>query len=706
MKTIHLISNAHLDPVWLWPWQAGLDEALATCRSACDRLDNHPDYRFTRNEAWVYDMVERVDPALFARIRKHIESGRWEITGGWWIQPDCNAPSGWAWERQIEVGQRYFKSRFGIVPKVGYNVDSFGHAATLPKLLRDHGQEYYVMMRPQENEKALPARIFRWRGYEDGPEVIAFRIPRVGYCSRGLSVDYLKASLEWLPDGVEHSMAFIGLGDHGGGATEEQIAFLRENWDAVPGARLEFSSTQRFFDAIAGDTGKLPLVVGELQMHAVGCYTVHRGIKTQLRRAEHLVHQAELSGSASAPLVEPALLEKSWRHIAFAQFHDTLGGTCLPSAYAAIFDQLGFARSVADEALQIELRRRMTGLPDSKHQRIVAWNASDKPYKGFVEFEPWLEWGGVEKHWRLLDSTGSAVPYQEMLPEAVSNGLHRLVFQADLKAGEMRAWVLDRTPDQPAAKPVGSAAAADGTLSNDSGVAIDSTTLRYGSLKLPKPRLDLIVDKSDTWSHGIDRYAEESVAAAQWTDAKVVDAGPLMASIVQDGRIGDSRLRAEWRVYAGPPVAELRLRVNWAETFKVLKLTLPYPSGAAREDGITGGSLRRENDGKEAPVRDWTLFGEGDGRVGIALPDVFALDATAERVRLTLLRSSLLAWHDPHPGNASRGVVADQGEHEFRFRFLFGPLANAVELDNQAIAMQRPLLLADITKGMPSGVAK
>ena len=63
MKTVHLIFNAHLDPIWLWPWQAGLDEALATCRSACDRLDTHPDLTFSRGEAWVYSQVERLDPA-------------------------------------------------------------------------------------------------------------------------------------------------------------------------------------------------------------------------------------------------------------------------------------------------------------------------------------------------------------------------------------------------------------------------------------------------------------------------------------------------------------------------------------------------------------------------------------------------------------------------------------------------------------------
>ncbi len=38
MKTIHLIGNAHLDPVWLWRFPDGLAEIKATFRSALDRI--------------------------------------------------------------------------------------------------------------------------------------------------------------------------------------------------------------------------------------------------------------------------------------------------------------------------------------------------------------------------------------------------------------------------------------------------------------------------------------------------------------------------------------------------------------------------------------------------------------------------------------------------------------------------------------------
>jgi alpha-mannosidase len=247
---IHLIFNAHIDPIWLWPLQAALDEVLATCRSACDRLDAHPDLTFSRGEAWVYHQIERLDPALFRRITRYIKQGRWEIVGGWWIQPDCNLPSGFAFRRQIEEGKRYFLDRFGHFPEIAFNVDSFGHAATLPGYLRTAGQRYYIMMRPQEREMALPARLFRWRGYEGGPEVITFRIAS-SYTTRELNLEHIRACLEGLPKEVEDTMCFVGVGDHGGGPTERQIAWLRQHWNAFEGHTFLFSTPARYFKAVA-----------------------------------------------------------------------------------------------------------------------------------------------------------------------------------------------------------------------------------------------------------------------------------------------------------------------------------------------------------------------------------------------------------------------------------------------------------------------
>jgi alpha-mannosidase len=55
---IHLIGNAHIDPVWLWRWQEGLAEIKATFRSVLDRMDEFPDFIFTSACAAYYKWVE------------------------------------------------------------------------------------------------------------------------------------------------------------------------------------------------------------------------------------------------------------------------------------------------------------------------------------------------------------------------------------------------------------------------------------------------------------------------------------------------------------------------------------------------------------------------------------------------------------------------------------------------------------------------
>ena len=49
-QRVHLIANAHLDPVWLWPWEDGLTEGLSTYRIAADFCEQEPDFVFNHNE--------------------------------------------------------------------------------------------------------------------------------------------------------------------------------------------------------------------------------------------------------------------------------------------------------------------------------------------------------------------------------------------------------------------------------------------------------------------------------------------------------------------------------------------------------------------------------------------------------------------------------------------------------------------------------
>ncbi len=722
--TVHVILNAHLDPVWLWPWTAGVDSAIATCRSACDLLDRHPELVFNRGEAWVYDIVERLEPALFARIRAHVSAGRWHLVGGWWIQPDCNLPSGFAMERQIRLGQDYFLDRFGIFPTEAYNVDSFGHAAALPTLLRRHGQHRYVFMRPQEHEKTLPARLFSWSETPDSPAVTAFRIPsayRTVKHHDAFLRQHVAASLEHLTDGVPHTMSFMGVGDHGGGPTETLIEWIQANRDTIAGARLEISTPARFFAAAEScitEDNPLPRVTGELQHHAVGCYCAYRRVKSDLRRAEHLTRQAEAATSFNK-------VEAAWRDVCFHQFHDTLGGTCTESAYTAVHDQLGRACATAEELIHFEMRRQTQALPDDPRQRLVWFNASDHAFDDWVEVEPWLEFQRWQPSWRLVDRAGAAVPHQVMDTESRGLPLTRLLLPLELGPNQLGELMLEEDPaDNPLAPAPTSPFEVTASMMSEStqGLACEALPCDHGhqiqfargGLNL---RLESFDDPTDTWSHGIDRYPDTPIARVSWGSPRWVDDGPLMASMIQSGTIEGCRCESEWRLYHNAGFVEWRLRVDWTAQLRVLKLTLRGSEEQARFDdridGVMGAGplptgLARPMNGVEVPIQDftrWQVQSHDDAapvQMGVVCPDVYALDADLQRIRFTLLRSPWFADHEDKDRQTPpiRPRATDRGLHTFKFRFYGNDAVSDAPLAATATMLQRPPAFADITRGM------
>ena len=120
--------------------------------------------------------VQENAPDMFRKIKARVAEGRWHIVGAMWVQPDCNMPSGEAFARHLLYSQRFFQTQLGVTVTTGYNVDSFGHNAMLPALLRRAGMENYVFLRPGKHENAdIPYPLFKWTA-PDGSSVNAFRI--------------------------------------------------------------------------------------------------------------------------------------------------------------------------------------------------------------------------------------------------------------------------------------------------------------------------------------------------------------------------------------------------------------------------------------------------------------------------------------------------------------------------------------------------
>jgi len=648
-----MIGNAHLDPVWLWNRSDGVDTALATARSACDRLDEYPEFVFTCSGSWFHEQAARLDAPLMARIRAHVEAGRWALVGGMVIQPDCNLPMAESFARQLAVGQAWYERAFGRRTTVGYNVDSFGHTAYLPRLLREAGIDAYCFMRPGPHEKTLPAGLFRWRS-PDGAEVTAFRIPGAYTTGAAEIREPIEAALAAVPPGVDHTMCFYGVGDHGGGPTRAQIEWLIANAGAFAGARLVFSHPRAFFDAVADQAAALPVVEGELQHHAIGCYSVERRIKVAMRRAEARLLQAGQAAETFAAATtrdDLARTELAWRAVLFNQFHDMLGGTCIAEAGAAVAGELTAAEAEADAVVTDITRRALRPEARPGEHRVALVNPSPEPFDGIVTHEPW----GTPQAFDLLDEDGRPVACQVIEPRAKVGGLRRILFRVTIAArGRRMLRVVGR--DGPAMKPPPPAPSG---RKADPLAALEGWTLS----------LDVHDDPSDTWSHGaVSRFRGRRLGQFRWREGwEPVEAGPIRAAWRTLARFGNSRMWIRAMQTEGEPGLRLGLAVVWAEPLRrlVLRLAAPAPLDE-RADLVSGGPLARPLDGLEYPLGGGLAVAGGGQSLAIVAPEVFSASATPDGVALTLLRSPYMAWHDPFPGAERPDVpVTDQGTHAF-----------------------------------------
>uniref|UniRef100_UPI0035CBAFCF alpha-mannosidase n=1 Tax=uncultured Amnibacterium sp. TaxID=1631851 RepID=UPI0035CBAFCF len=718
-RVVHMIGNAHLDVVWLWPWQEGYQEARATFRSVLDRLDEYPDFVFTCDQVVLLAWVEEQDPALFERIRARVAEGRWVNTGGWWVEPDCNLPVGESFVRQGLYGQRFLRDRFGRQATVAMNVDPFGHAATLPQVLAGQGMSAYCFLRPMAHEKALPSALFRWRG-PDGTEVLAFRIPFEYQSSRETVDRHIEKSLAEHDERLPETMVFFGVGNHGGGPTIQQIETVHR-FDRIGSfGALPLSSPEAYFDRVRELGLDLPVVEGELQHHAPGCYSAHSGIKRWQRRAQSTVLVAERWAAIAAldrgdryPRED---LERAWKQVLLNQAHDILPGSAIEAAFVDARDQLGEAIATA---------KRITA---RAHNRIAA--AMDVPLDPATlpvlvfNHHPWPVSTTVEVHLgfgmevdaqRVTAADGTPTPSQSISSRSqMGRGAGAAVaFRVDLPplgvaryalhladGGALHASAVANPAHLPAVEGPEPPRTTGPSLLTRCGhetvlenavlrVVVDHGTGWLTSLLDKRsgvdlldgargPHLQVCRDPTDTWGHRVVSYAWPGVEMPV-TRVLVREDGPLRAQLRIERRWNASTLSDDLVLEAGSDVLEVRVELDWRERMHLLKWRVPVgleaPTGRVE---VPFGSVERAVSGAEEPGQSWIdlstadagLAVINDAKHGYDLSPASA-DASAS-IGVTAVRSPPYAWHDPSTLDPD-GAYAFQDQGLQRFTVLLAP---------------------------------
>ena len=651
--TIHIILNSHLDPVWAWRRAQGTDEVIATARTACDIIDCYPEVIITRGEAWFYETLEKCAPHIFDRVVKHIENGRWHVTGGFYIQPDCNLPQYETLLRQGLYAQEYFEKRFGFRVKTGFNVDSFGHAATIPDIWNACGMTNYVMQRPENAVLPLEGNLFEWHG-ANGGKLNTYRLSRA-YCTVGPDLGEgirlnLEETIKETAPGMEHAMGFIGVGNHGGGPVRKEIEFLLEHPDIIPGWDIKFSTPDEYFNAV--ENVEKPIWNNELQHHAVGCYSAVRRIKEELRKSENIIMQAENCIKTHPEFADKAETEKllkiAWKKLFFATFHDVLPGTSVKSAYEDIYDDLGYVRSVSAEIIEPVIRKLNNAIPASEYQQLIFDNLSDADFHGFAECEPWLGYNWTpahDWHYAFYDEENKLLPSQEIQCECAMT-LRRFAVKLDIPSCGRRIITIRRCSAEP---------------QNTTPVKELFFKRCYAAYS----------DDTDTWSHSVDRYPAAGAEILRKTEEFTANNGANFCDNVTDFKSDSGHLREICRHYDDSNELDIKLTVNWFAQRQVVKMQLTLPFAVEKRfDAVPGAFIRRCLNGKEYPAQGAVALCGKDGKCFVIAGNFSACDVQDDgTLRLTLLRSAVYSHHDPTVVGAHHTYcVSDIGQNEFSFK--------------------------------------
>ena len=411
-KVMHIIGHSHIDAAWLWPWRDGADTVLTTFRSALNRMNETPGFCYSHSSSAHYRWVERADPGMFAEIKQRIREGRWEVVGGWPVEPDCNIPSTESFVRHSLYGKEYCQRALGAEVKIGFNPDSFGHAAGLPAILKHAGYGYYVFMRPQEHEMNLPL-LFWWEG-ADGSRILTLRIWKNydgdAQLVRPAATAHLRPASIMPPSFWAWAIM---------AAQSPKNRFGRYSRCATtPAARTSLQHAARLFLERREFPG-LRFVAGgarELQHHARGCYSANGEGKFLNRRAERWLGEAEtisLVANLSAGHAYPAeQYAERWWKVLFCQFHDMMAGTSLYSDYQDVRDSVGYACEVAQtskvEALETMAKR--VDLSKVEEGAVFLFNPLPWKRKALVEFYTDRDPSGKSRITHLASKDGGQNP--------------------------------------------------------------------------------------------------------------------------------------------------------------------------------------------------------------------------------------------------------------------------------------------------------
>ena len=681
---LYVTATAHLDTQWLWTIQTTIDEYLpATLRDNFALFEKYPDYVFSFEGSFRYQLAKEYYPQDYARLKEYTEQGRWHVCGSSVDAGDVNVPSPESLIRHILYGNNFFEREFGTRSVDIFLPDCFGFGYALPSVAAHCGLTGFSTQKLTWGSSiGIPFDIGMWEGV-DGSTVIAAVNPGnyVSEIRNDLSTDQ-----EWLArinqlgaeTGIYMGYKYFGVGDRGGAPDAESVEWLEKAIAGQGPIRVRSAPADQLYkDLTPEQIDRLPRYKGEMLMtrHGTGCYTSQAAMKRWNRKNELLADAAErasvIADWLGGAVYPKAGLEEIWTRFLWHQFHDDLTGTSIPQAYPFSWNDeiIALSQSAAVltnavGAVARALDTRAEGVP------LVVFNPLAIDREDIVEATVRFPDAAPEAV-RVFDAFGREVPSQMA---AIHGNEAQVLFLA--RVPPVGFTVFDVRPADRACSISTNLEATESSLENHRyRVTLDENGDVAGIFDkavqrelLSEPhRLALFRNTPDYWSEWEIRY--EDICADPYAyvsgpaQVRVLERGPARATIEVKREAAGSIFTQRIRLAAGRAGERLEFDtlVDWRTPATLLKAGFPTTVSSKTATYDLGfGLIERPGNTErkyEVPAQQWADLTDDEQPFGVTILNdcKYGWDKPDDHtLRLTLI-------HGPND------VEKDMGWHRFSY---------------------------------------
>ncbi|ABX31446.1 glycoside hydrolase family 38 [Petrotoga mobilis SJ95] len=654
-----LTGHSHIDMAWLWTVLHTREKAQRTFSTVLNLMQEYPEYIFMHSSPALYKFLKNDYPELYEKVKQKIKEGRWEATGGMWIESDSNISPGEFLIRQILFGKRFLKEEFGIDSKVVWLPDAFGYTYALPQIIKKSGMKYFATTKISWNEiNKFPYDTFWWKGI-DGTKILSHFITTPDknnyfytyngmvepFTIRGIWDNYKQKDIN------DELLLVFGWGDGGGGPTYEML----ENYEAIkeiPGLpQVDMGRVEDYFEKLGERIRdkNVPVWDDELyfELHR-GTYTSQAFVKRENRKSEVLYHNAELLNSMALKLLEDFeypknSLNEGWELLLLNQFHDILPGSSIREVYEDARRDFEKIKGIANKEIERAISMISKEIK-SEEDSLVLFNTTSFERDEIVELE-----NGKKTLVRGIPPFGyKSIKVSNLEQKQIDE---KMIVKEDYI--ENRYYIIEFNEK--------------GQLKRLYDKENKREVLEEGKLGNV---LQTFEDKPyffDAWD--ISPYFNEKMKeVTDLIEVKVEEETPLKGVLKFSWRFYDSTIEQRVIVYNHIRRIDFDTHVDWKEKQVLLKTAFPVNIRSTKATyNIQFGNIERSTTNNtswdiakfEVPAQKWADLSEANYGVSILNDCKHGYDIKENVMRLTLLRSPI----EPDE-------TADRTDHTFIYSLL------------------------------------